>query len=121
MRCPTCLAEVGEVSRCPHCQSELGQGTDNSQRVRGRFKGRTGENRRPTRRSLLASVMSFLADPYVPRHSKLIFLAAALYILMPLDFLPGGLIPVIGWLDDIVVGVLTWFLIGDDLKRHYQR
>jgi uncharacterized membrane protein YkvA (DUF1232 family) len=51
----------------------------------------------------------------------LILLLAALYILLPLDFLPGGLIPVIGWLDDLVVAALTWLLIGDDVRRHYYR
>ena len=120
MRCPKCLAEVGEVSRCPYCHSDLNRRTDDSPRVRGRFKGRARGEPEP-RRGILAALRRFLSDPYTPTRSKLILLLAALYILLPLDFLPGGLIPVIGWLDDLVVAALTWLLIGDDVRRHYYR
>lgn len=117
MRCPNCLAEVGDVSRCPHCQSELGRHTYESQRVRGRFKGRVS-GRPQSKRGLLTALGRFLLDPYTPRRSKVILLLAVVYIILPLDFLPGGLIPVIGWLDDLVVALLAWFLVGDDLRRH---
>lgn len=48
-------------------------------------------------------------DPSKPWLLRLACMAAVAYLLMPLDFLPD-LLPVIGWLDDLLVlsGMLAW-------------
>jgi hypothetical protein len=46
------------------------------------------------------------ADPRVPRRAKLIVLVAGLWVLSPIDLIPEFL-PVIGPLDDVVVGLLA--------------
>ena len=45
-------------------------------------------------------------DPRVPRHVKLVLVAAALWVLSPIDLIPEFL-PVIGPLDDVVVVALA--------------
>ena len=47
--------------------------------------------------------------PFLPRHRLLLMGAAILYVLMPIDFLPEVLLPVIGLGDDALV--LAW-LVG---------
>jgi uncharacterized membrane protein YkvA (DUF1232 family) len=48
-------------------------------------------------------------DTSKPKVIRLVCLLAVAYIVLPLDFLPD-LMPVIGWIDDVLVavGVLTW-------------
>lgn len=118
MRCPACRAEVGSARRCPHCQTDIHGATQEERTVRGTFRGRM-DGAAQTRRSLLGTLSRFFADPHTPPRSKWLLAFAILYIISPLDFLPGGLIPVIGWFDDIIIAVLTWLFIGPDLKRHH--
>jgi uncharacterized membrane protein YkvA (DUF1232 family) len=42
-----------------------------------------------------------LADPRVPRRSKIVLGAAAAYVASPIDLIPE-VVPVIGWADDII-------------------
>src|SRR5713226_6121173 len=51
-------------------------------------------------------------DRRVPLRAKAVLVAAALYVLDPVDFLPELLFPFIGMLDDLVVIVLAarWFI-----------
>lgn len=50
------------------------------------------------------AILRFLRDARASRGSKIFFLAAMIYTVMPIDLIPD-VAPVIGWLDDI--GVLT--------------
>ncbi|GEQ75409.1 hypothetical protein CTTA_2414 [Comamonas testosteroni] len=52
---------------------------------------------------LLAWVV--LRDPRSPKVAKLVTVLAALYIVSPIDFVPDS-IPVLGWLDDGLIGFL---------------
>jgi uncharacterized membrane protein YkvA (DUF1232 family) len=52
-------------------------------------------------------VARLLADPRVPRRSKIALGMAAAYVASPIDLLPE-FIPVIGWLDDLLI--LTYVL-----------
>jgi uncharacterized membrane protein YkvA (DUF1232 family) len=52
-------------------------------------------------------VARLLADPRVPRRSKIALGMAAAYVVSPIDLLPE-FIPVIGWLDDLLI--LTYVL-----------
>lgn len=45
-------------------------------------------------------------DPRVPREDKLVAGAAAAYLVSPVDLVPG-VIPALGQLDDLAVGVLA--------------
>lgn len=51
----------------------------------------------------------------IPWQSLLLAVAAVLYFLLPLDFIPDW-IPVVGFLDDAAVIAWTISSIGDDLK-----
>lgn len=55
---------------------------------------------------LLRLLRDLSRDPRVPRRAKLIGLAAAAYIAVPIDVIPDG-IPVLGAVDDAVVVVLA--------------
>jgi uncharacterized membrane protein YkvA (DUF1232 family) len=44
-----------------------------------------------------------LQDPRVPLGARLLFVAALIYVLSPLDFLPDFLAPLLGWADDLVI------------------
>src|SRR5688572_11756753 len=45
------------------------------------------------------AIMRFLRDSRASRSSKLFFLLAAAYVLMPIDLVPD-VAPILGWLDD---------------------
>jgi uncharacterized membrane protein YkvA (DUF1232 family) len=51
--------------------------------------------------NIVKLVGRLLADPRVPRRSKIALGAAAAYVASPLDLIPD-IIPVVGWADDVV-------------------
>jgi uncharacterized membrane protein YkvA (DUF1232 family) len=59
-----------------------------------------------------SSVFAFLADAEASRWKKLALLAAAFYVIFPIDLVPD-LIPIWGWLDDagavtLALAFLSW-------------
>jgi uncharacterized membrane protein YkvA (DUF1232 family) len=52
--------------------------------------------------NLVKLVARLLADPRVPRRSKIALGAAAAYVMSPIDLIPE-VIPVIGWADDLIL------------------
>ena len=67
-------------------------------------------------------IFRLMLDRRVPIWSKLIIPGGLVYILSPIDFMPD-IIPILGWLDDIiaVVVTLTLFLLSipsDILREH---
>lgn len=56
-------------------------------------------------RKELLLAWAVLRDPRAPRAAKLATVLAALYVLSPIDFIPDA-IPVLGWLDDGLIGYL---------------
>jgi len=56
----------------------------------------------------LRQVATLLADPRVRRLPRLAVLFAAAYLLWPLDLFPDFLVPVAGYLDDLV---LVWMSV----------
>lgn len=46
-----------------------------------------------------------LRDPRVPLWPKMIFIAGIVYAISPIDLIPDFLVPVIGWIDDIIIFV----------------
>jgi uncharacterized membrane protein YkvA (DUF1232 family) len=51
--------------------------------------------------NLVKFIARLLADPRVPRRSKMALAAAAAYVVSPIDLIPE-VIPVIGWADDLI-------------------
>jgi uncharacterized membrane protein YkvA (DUF1232 family) len=49
----------------------------------------------------LLRVLALLRDPRTPALPRIAVLLAVLYLIFPLDLLPGSVVPVIGWLDDL--------------------
>lgn len=45
-------------------------------------------------------------DPRLPRAVKLLLAAAAVYLASPVDLLPD-VVPVLGWIDDVLVGAVV--------------
>ncbi|MBI3185315.1 MAG: DUF1232 domain-containing protein [Myxococcales bacterium] len=68
-------------------------------------------------RSVSSRVVDYLRDPLVPLWRKLTALAAAAYLVLPVDAVPDVL-PVLGWLDDLgVLSAATWFMVRE-IRRH---
>ena len=53
------------------------------------------------RRDLLV-MMAALLNPRTPKSIKVLMAAAVLYFICPVDFIPDS-VPVLGWLDDIII------------------
>ncbi len=63
------------------------------------------------RKELMILWRAFLA-PHTPLHVKALMLLVPLYLISPVDFIPD-VVPVLGWLDDIVViPLLVSWLVG---------
>lgn len=56
-------------------------------------------------RKELLLAWAVLRDPRSPKAAKLATVLAALYIVSPIDFVPDS-IPILGWLDDGLIGFL---------------
>lgn len=53
-------------------------------------------------------LLSFLRDPRVAKLPRFAVLAAAAYLLWPVDLLPEIALPIVGWLDD---ATLIWMAL----------
>ena len=60
----------------------------------------------------LRRLLALLADPRMPKIPRLAVLAAVAYVIWPVDLIPDFAIPVVGYLDDLVVlwMSLRWLL-----------
>ena len=58
-----------------------------------------------TFRKELRLAWAVLRDPRAPKAAKLVTVLAALYVISPIDFVPDT-IPILGWLDDGMIGFL---------------
>ena len=67
--------------------------------VVGRLPGLIGA--KIGRMDRLLRVLALLRDPRTPALPRIAVLLAVLYLIFPLDLLPGSVVPVIGWLDDL--------------------
>jgi uncharacterized membrane protein YkvA (DUF1232 family) len=65
----------------------------------------------------LATTLRFFLDPRAGWGAKLLFLAAIVYLIMPLDLIPDVVV-VVGWIDDLValLGAGTALLLA--LRRY---
>ena len=60
----------------------------------------------------LRRLLTLMADPRMPKIPRLAVLAAVAYVIWPVDLIPDFAIPVVGYLDDLVVlwMSLRWLL-----------
>lgn len=129
MRCEACRKEIALAKVCPYCghvQTQTASHDEeepSSQKARGEFRGTLdddgdGSGTRAGRRiqPSLDNVARFLFHPDIPISRKLVALAALFYVLSPIDILPGGILPVIGWLDDLAVMYFAWQWIARHLR-----
>jgi len=65
----------------------------------------------------MAAIWRFFRDPNGSKLGKLFVLAAVVYVIMPIDFVPD-LAPVIGWLDDLGVMALATFYLARVAKQY---
>ena len=69
-------------------------------------------------RKELLLAWAVLRDPRSPKAAKIATVLAALYVVSPIDFIPDA-IPILGWLDDGLIGFLLLQLafkfLPDDL------
>lgn len=66
-----------------------------------------------------------MLDREVPLRARAVLWAAAIYVISPLDLLPGFLLPFIGWLEDALVLYLALKLFvklcpAEIIQRHVQ-
>ncbi len=65
----------------------------------------------------MSAIWRFFRDPNGSKLGKLFVLAALVYVIMPIDFVPD-LAPVIGWLDDLGVASLAIFYLARVAKQY---
>jgi uncharacterized membrane protein YkvA (DUF1232 family) len=56
--------------------------------------------------ALAATIARLMRDPAVPRAAKLALAAAVVYLASPIDLLPD-VVPLVGYVDDVMVGALV--------------
>ena len=68
----------------------------------------------------LQRLVMFLRDPRVAKLPRFAVLAAAAYLLWPVDLLPELALPIVGWLDDatLIWMALRWLTkAGEDVEK----
>lgn len=131
MRCEGCEQQIGLATVCPYCgwrrkgpaREDARKQSEEPKRAQGGFRGRLDPDDDAVGGSAggsswIGALLRLVADPATPRMARLVLIGATLYILSPIDFLPGGIIPVIGWIDDLIIGWLAWTYLKPHLKRH---
>lgn len=126
MKCDACGREVALARVCPYCGTKLDpkrpEPGEEAHEPRGEFKGRVDEpkherGRPPAGLPGLGQIIRFLLEPRIGPWSKGLFLAALFYVLSPVDILPGALLPVLGWFDDVAVVAMALRLVASALER----
>lgn len=61
-------------------------------------------------------IARLIGDPVLPRRVKLVLAAAIVYLVSPLDLVPD-LMPILGYVDDVVIGAV----VVDGILSHVDR
>jgi len=126
MKCGACGQEVALAKVCPYCGSKVEQtqeeaAGESSSSPKGTFRGRVEEPpAKSTTRGTFAGIgqiLRFLLEPRIEPFKKALFLMALFYLLSPLDLLPGFILPVAGWLDDVAVVALALRYVASQLDK----
>ena len=65
----------------------------------------------------IKGIIPMLKDRAVPFWKKAILIAAIIYLILPVDLIPP-LVPVFGWLDDIIIWVAILYFMRTELDAH---
>lgn len=135
--CPHC-GKLTDGAYCSWCGTPLPRQTasevretDHQEGFRGRIssqeqaagqgyrrgRGTPGPEGRIGIFSWLGRLLRYMRDPRVQWWKKALVVAAAAYVLIPIDFMPD-LVPLFGWADDAVAIGLAWRFLSQEL-RHY--
>lgn len=127
MKCPSCEQEIALARICPYCGRAVPHDESSRQspprEPQGTFRGRADhapgkeEQGGAAKRPALSRVLRFFLDPRIDPVRKGAAVAALLYVLSPFDLFPGALLPLLGWLDDLVVLGFVWRLVEQALRK----
>ena len=67
--------------------------------------------------SRIKGIIPMLKDKEVAWWKKTILIAGFIYLLLPVDLIPP-LVPVFGWLDDVLIWVAILYFMGKELDRY---
>lgn len=130
MKCPGCAREVALAQTCPYCGKPVAQAASSEGEAlqrktqsasRGTFRGQIGPMRDKSGERvyhLLPDAWRYFRDPAVAGWRKTLILLGILYVVSPLDLVPGAMLPLLGWLDDAVVATFAWKLLASELERY---
>ncbi|MGI6083060.1 MAG: DUF1232 domain-containing protein [Limnochordia bacterium] len=129
MRCRDCGREIALAQICPYCGHRSKPGSSDAKdtakkktsRARGVFRGPVAPHKTQIRRSVFGifpATIRYFADPDVPHWRKAAILIGILYVISPIDLVPGAALPLLGWIDDAFVAAFTWRLLQSELA-HY--
>ena len=65
----------------------------------------------------IKGIIPMLKDKEVAWWKKAILIAGFIYLLLPVDLIPP-LVPVFGWLDDVLIWVAILYFMGKELDRY---
>ena len=65
----------------------------------------------------IRGIIPFMKDRSVKWWKKAIIIAALIYLVLPVDLIPP-LIPVFGWLDDILIWAAILYFMGKELDKY---
>ena len=66
----------------------------------------------------IKAIVPFMKDKQVPIRKKLLIVIGVLYLLMPIDLVPI-IIPVFGFLDDIILWAFIILYLKEELDRYW--
>ncbi len=64
------------------------------------------------------AILFMMKDKTVKWYKKALVIAGIVYLFLPIDLVPG-VIPVLGWVDDILAWVLILYYLRDELDRYW--
>ena len=67
--------------------------------------------------SRIKGIFPMLKDKEVAWWKKAILIAGMVYLVLPVDLIPP-LVPVFGWLDDVLIWVAILYFMGKELDRY---
>jgi len=67
----------------------------------------------------LKGIGPMIRDKEVPWWKKAVFIIGIVYLLLPVDLIPP-LVPVFGWLDDVLLWVAIFYFLGPELDKYAQ-
>jgi uncharacterized membrane protein YkvA (DUF1232 family) len=129
MRCLRCQQEIALARKCPYCGYKMTKEQQNASWVdvdqdeskgKGTFRGRM-TRREHTEKSLfglLPTLFRYFSDPGVRSWRKNLIILGLLYVISPLDLLPGAAFPLVGWMDDAMVFAIVWRILIGELERY---